>query len=111
MTAAPSRPCRGRGPGSAASDRTGSAGGASALAAAMVLLLAHALYKGALFLVAGIVDHETGTRDVASLGGLFRSLPATGVAAAAAAFSMAGEDMLPASVTSPRITRERGGGR
>ncbi len=62
----------------------------AALAAAMVLLLAHALYKGALFLVAGIVDHETGTRDVASLGGLFRSLPATGVAAAAAAFSMAG---------------------
>lgn len=62
----------------------------AALAAAMVLLLAHALYKGALFLVAGIVDHETGTRDVASLGGLFRALPATGVAAAAAAFSMAG---------------------
>jgi multicomponent Na+:H+ antiporter subunit A len=62
----------------------------AALAAAMVLLLAHALYKGALFLVAGTVDHETGTRDVASLGGLFRALPATGVAAAAAAFSMAG---------------------
>ncbi len=62
----------------------------AALAAAMVLLLAHALYKGALFLVAGIVDHETGTRDVASLGGLFRALPVTAVAAAAAAFSMAG---------------------
>ena len=62
----------------------------AALAAAMVLLLAHALYKGALFLVAGILDHETGTRDVASLGGLFRALPVTGVAAAAAAFSMAG---------------------
>lgn len=62
----------------------------AALAAAMVLLLAHALYKGALFLVAGIVDHETGTRDVACLGGLFRALPVTAVAAAAAAFSMAG---------------------
>ena len=62
----------------------------AALAAAMVLLLAHALYKGALFLVAGIVDHETGTRDVAALGGLFRALPVTGAAAAAAAFSMAG---------------------
>jgi len=62
----------------------------AALAAAMVLLLAHALYKGALFLVAGIVDHETGTRDVATLGGLFRALPVTGAAAAAAAFSMAG---------------------
>ncbi len=62
----------------------------AALAAAMVLLLAHALYKGALFLVAGIVDHETGTRDVATLGGLFRALPVTGAAAAVAAFSMAG---------------------
>lgn len=62
----------------------------AALGAAMVLLLAHALYKGALFLVAGILDHETGTRDVTRLGGLFRLLPATGAAAAAAAFSMAG---------------------
>lgn len=62
----------------------------AALGAAMVLLLAHALYKGALFLVAGILDHETGTRDVTRLGGLFRLLPATGAAAVAAAFSMAG---------------------
>ncbi len=62
----------------------------AALGAAMVFLLAHALYKAALFLVAGILDHETGTRDVTRLGGLFALLPATGVAAVAAAFSMAG---------------------
>lgn len=62
----------------------------AALGAAMVFLLAHALYKAALFLVAGILDHEAGTRDVTRLGGLLRLLPATGVAAMAAAFSMAG---------------------
>jgi multicomponent Na+:H+ antiporter subunit A len=61
-----------------------------ALKAAMVLLLAHALYKGALFLVAGALDHETGTRNVTQLGGLFRAMPVTGSAAGITAFSMAG---------------------
>ncbi|WKZ35734.1 MAG: putative monovalent cation/H+ antiporter subunit A [Anaerolineales bacterium] len=61
-----------------------------ALKAAMVLLLAHALYKGAMFLVAGILDHETGTRDVTKLGGLLRAMPVTGAAAGVTALSMAG---------------------
>lgn len=61
-----------------------------AIEAALVYLLAHALYKGALFLVAGTVDHATGTRDVRELGGLFPQLPQLGVAAALAALSMAG---------------------
>lgn len=61
-----------------------------ALKAAVVFLLGHALYKGALFLVAGILDHETGTRDVTQLGGLFRALPITGTAAGITALSMAG---------------------
>jgi len=61
-----------------------------ALKAAVVLLFAHALYKGALFLVAGAIDHETGTRDVTQLGGLFRALPITGTAAGVSALSMAG---------------------
>ncbi|MBE0682230.1 MAG: putative monovalent cation/H+ antiporter subunit A [Anaerolineales bacterium] len=61
-----------------------------ALKAAVVLLFAHALYKGALFLVAGAIDHETGTRDVTQLGGLFRALPITGTAAGISALSMAG---------------------
>jgi multicomponent Na+:H+ antiporter subunit A len=61
-----------------------------ALKAAIVLLFAHALYKGALFLVAGAIDHETGTRDVTQLGGLFRALPITGTAVGISALSMAG---------------------
>lgn len=61
-----------------------------ALKAAIVFLLAHALYKGALFLVAGAIDHETGTRDITQLGGLFRALPITGTSAGVAALSMAG---------------------
>lgn len=58
--------------------------------AAMVFLLAHAFYKGALFLVAGAVDHETGTRDVEMLGGLFRTMPFVAIAAMLAALSSAG---------------------
>lgn len=61
-----------------------------AIQAAMVFLLAHALYKGALFLVAGSVDHEAGTRDVERLGGLWRAMPITATAAALAALSLAG---------------------
>lgn len=58
--------------------------------AAVVVLLGHALYKGALFLVAGAVDHGTGERDVDRLGGLWRAMPVTATAAALAALSMAG---------------------
>jgi multicomponent Na+:H+ antiporter subunit A len=58
--------------------------------AAMVFLLAHAFYKGALFLVAGAVDHETGSRNIHDLGGLGRVMPFTATAAVLAAWSMAG---------------------
>lgn len=58
--------------------------------AAMLFLFTHALYKGALFLVAGAVDHETGTRDVTRLGGLAKAMPVTALAAGLAALSMAG---------------------
>jgi multicomponent Na+:H+ antiporter subunit A len=61
-----------------------------AFKAAIVFLVVHSLYKGALFLVAGAIDHETGTRDVRILGGLRRLMPITAVAATAAALSMAG---------------------
>ena len=61
-----------------------------AVAAGFAYLLAHACYKGALFLVAGAVEHETGTRDVARLGGLRRAMPLTAIGAALAAGSMAG---------------------
>ena len=61
-----------------------------AATAGMVYLLAHACYKGALFLVAGAVEHETGTRNVSRLAGLGRTMPVTAVAAGLAAASMAG---------------------
>jgi multicomponent Na+:H+ antiporter subunit A len=61
-----------------------------AIVAALVYLVAHACYKGALFLVAGIIDHEVGGRDISALGGLRGSMPVTAVAGSAAALSMAG---------------------
>jgi len=53
-------------------------------------MLNHALYKGALFLVAGIVDHHAHTRDIRKLGGLRHALPVPFAVAALAAASMAG---------------------
>ena len=41
-----------------------------ALVAALVYLVAHAAYKGALFMVAGAIEHEVGTRDISTLAGL-----------------------------------------
>jgi multicomponent Na+:H+ antiporter subunit A len=58
--------------------------------AAMVFLLAHALYKGTLFMVTGNVDHETGMRDLNLLSGLGKRMPYTFYAGALAALSMAG---------------------
>jgi multicomponent Na+:H+ antiporter subunit A len=58
--------------------------------AAMAFLLVHALYKGALFMTAGNIDHEAGTRDLTRLSGLARAMPLTFAAAAMASVSMAG---------------------
>ena len=65
-------------------------GSPHALEAAIIFLLAHSLYKGALFLVAGALDHETGTRDVTRLSGLFSAMRLTAIAGGVAAMSMAG---------------------
>lgn len=65
-------------------------GSALAVQAAMVFLMAHVLYKAALFLVAGAIDHETGTRDVRLLGGLRKTMPVVCAGAAVGALSMAG---------------------
>ena len=62
----------------------------AAVAAAMVMFVAHASYKGALFLVVGSIDHEVGTRDANKLSGLARRMPITAAAGVAAALSMAG---------------------
>jgi multicomponent K+:H+ antiporter subunit A len=58
--------------------------------ALIIGILAHALYKSSLFLVVGIIDHETGTRDLRKLGGLRKSMPFTFAIGAVAALSMAG---------------------
>ena len=61
-----------------------------AIEAATLYLLAHALYKGALFMVAGAIDHATGTRDLRRLRGLAGAMPTSALAATLAALSMAG---------------------
>ncbi|MFN3800440.1 putative monovalent cation/H+ antiporter subunit A [Belliella pelovolcani] len=60
------------------------------LLAAGVFILVHALYKATLFLITGIVDHETGTRDVTVLGGLRKVMMPVAIAAGLAALSNAG---------------------
>ena len=66
---------------------TGSAFGAMA---AVFHILNHATFKAALFMTAGIIDHEAGTRDITRMGGLRRLMPVTFVIAAIASLSMAG---------------------
>jgi multicomponent Na+:H+ antiporter subunit A len=65
-------------------------GTVQAVEAAVVFLVAHALYKAALFMVAGNIDHETGTRDVTRVGGLRSLMPVTAIAGILAALSQAG---------------------
>ena len=65
-------------------------GTSGAIKAAMVFLLAHALYKGGLFKIAGSVYHETGTQDADELGGLRKVMPITALTAGLAAVSLAG---------------------
>lgn len=61
-----------------------------AVAAAVFHIMNHATFKAALFMNAGIVDHEAGTRDLKRLGGLMWLMPVTAIIAMIAAFSMAG---------------------
>ncbi len=58
--------------------------------AAVLHILNHAAFKAALFMSAGIVEHETGTRDIRRLGGLAKAMPITALIATLAAASMAG---------------------
>jgi len=58
--------------------------------ALVAFVLAHAMYKAALFFVAGNIDHATGTRIIDRLRGLRRAMPWTAAAATIAALSMAG---------------------
>jgi multicomponent Na+:H+ antiporter subunit A len=65
-------------------------GSSLSIKAAMVLLVAHALYKGTFFLSAGSIDHETGSRDILKLSGLRKFMPVTAVTMGLAALSQAG---------------------
>ncbi|WP_341719647.1 Na+/H+ antiporter subunit A [Micromonospora sp. FIMYZ51] len=65
-------------------------GTADAALAGVAMLLAHALFKAALFLVVGAIDHGAGTRDLRELSGLWRSAPVLAGVALLAAASMAG---------------------
>ncbi|MFC0268718.1 putative monovalent cation/H+ antiporter subunit A [Kushneria aurantia] len=65
-------------------------GSEAALIAFVAFLFAHSLYKGALFMVAGSLDHETGTKDIDAMGGLFRKMPVTALSALVAALSLGG---------------------
>jgi len=65
-------------------------GNEAAIAAVVIYFVAHALYKAGLFMVAGAIDHETGTRDITLLSGLSDKMPVTFIAAGLAALSMVG---------------------
>ncbi|MFB1099070.1 hydrogen gas-evolving membrane-bound hydrogenase subunit E [Terribacillus sp. JSM ZJ617] len=62
----------------------------AAIFAAIFHILNHATFKGSLFMAVGIIDHETGTRDIRKLGGLWKLMPVTGIISILASFSMAG---------------------
>ncbi|WP_269456616.1 proton-conducting transporter membrane subunit, partial [Mycobacterium gordonae] len=65
------------------------AGGRDLVLAGLTVLCAHAMFKAALFMVVGIIDHATGTRDIRRLAGLGRRCPALMTIAVAATASMA----------------------
>ena len=65
-----------------------------ALVAAIFHVANHATFKASLFMAAGIIDHETGTREFSKLSGLYRYMPYTATLAMVAAAAMAGVPLL-----------------
>jgi len=65
-----------------------------ATVAAIFHTINHATFKASLFMAAGIIDHESGTRDIRRLSGLFRFMPITATLAMVAAAAMAGVPLL-----------------
>src|SRR5688572_6325401 len=65
-----------------------------ALIAAVFHMVNHATFKASLFMATGVVDHETGTRDLGRLNGLRHAMPITATLAAVAAAAMAGVPLL-----------------
>ncbi|WP_375684763.1 monovalent cation/H+ antiporter subunit A [Bartonella sp. AP1QHHD] len=71
-----------------------SLGSPLACVAAIFHMANHATFKASLFMAAGIIDHETGTRDMRKLSGLYRSMPITATLALVASAAMAGVPLL-----------------
>ena len=69
-------------------------GSPEAIVAAVFHIVNHAVFKASLFMAAGIIDHETGTRDIRRLSGLRHWMPATSTLAIVAAGSMGGVPLL-----------------
>lgn len=65
-----------------------------AAVAAVFHMLNHATFKASLFMAVGVIDHETGTRSMPRLSGLFRVMPITGTLALVASAAMAGVPLL-----------------
>ncbi|MFN4362188.1 MAG: monovalent cation/H+ antiporter subunit A [Hylemonella sp.] len=65
-----------------------------AAVAAVFHMMNHATFKASLFMSVGIIDHETGTRDMRRLDGLYRAMPITGTLAIVACAAMAGVPLL-----------------
>jgi multicomponent K+:H+ antiporter subunit A len=65
-----------------------------AVVAGVFHILNHATFKASLFMAAGIIDHETGTRDMRKLNGLWKMMPITGALAMVASAAMAGVPLL-----------------
>ncbi|SDT25723.1 multisubunit potassium/proton antiporter, PhaA subunit /multisubunit potassium/proton antiporter, PhaB subunit [Pseudomonas asplenii] len=65
-----------------------------AAVAAVFHILNHATFKASLFMAAGIIDHESGTRDIRKLSGLIKLIPFTATLAMVASASMAGVPLL-----------------
>ena len=57
-------------------------------------IMNHATFKASLFMAAGIIDHESGTRDIRRLSGLYRLMPFTATLAMVASAAMAGVPLL-----------------
>ena len=65
-----------------------------AAVAAVFHIINHATFKASLFMAAGIIDHETGTRDMRRINGLWKYMPYTAVLAMVASAAMAGVPLL-----------------
>ncbi|MDY0248889.1 MAG: monovalent cation/H+ antiporter subunit A [Pseudomonas sp.] len=62
--------------------------------AAIFHIINHATFKASLFMAAGIIDHETGSRDMRRINGLWKYMPHTAVLAMVASSAMAGVPLL-----------------